>query len=107
VILYIYHPAADSEAYNIFMTAKYFVYVLRCADGTLYTGYTVNLENRLRAHNEGGNGARYTRGRRPVVLVYFEECDSKASAMKRERKIKTLSRAAKLALIAGFQRASI
>ncbi|MDR3255793.1 MAG: GIY-YIG nuclease family protein [Synergistaceae bacterium] len=84
------------------MSAKFYVYILRCADGTCYTGFTHDLENRLKAHNESVSGAKYTRARRPVALVYFEEHDSASSALKRERQIKQLPRAAKLALIAGF-----
>ncbi|MDR3280681.1 MAG: GIY-YIG nuclease family protein [Synergistaceae bacterium] len=87
------------------MSAKFYVYILRCADGTCYTGFTHDLEHRLKAHNEGAGGAKYTRARRPVELVYFEEHDSTSSALKRERQIKRLSRAAKLALIAGIQNA--
>ncbi len=76
-----------------------FVYILECSDGTLYTGWTNNMEKRLKEHNEGTNGAKYTRGRRPVRLVYREPCPAKSDALKREREIKRLSRAQKLLLI--------
>lgn len=76
----------------------HYVYILRCCDGTLYTGWTTDLEHRLAAHN-GGTGAKYTRSRRPVELVYHEEFDSKGTALKREAAIKRLSREEKLALI--------
>lgn len=74
-----------------------YVYLLRCSDGSLYCGWTNDLERRLAAHNSG-KGAKYTRGRRPVELVYWEECESKSAAMKREHEIKQLSRAEKLGL---------
>jgi putative endonuclease len=83
------------------MSGKYFVYILQCRDGSLYSGWTIDLEKRLKAHNEGTTGAKYTRARRPVTLVFFEEYDSKVAAQKREYQIKHLRRAAKLALIAG------
>jgi len=67
--------------------AEYFCYILRCADGTLYTGYTTDLEQRLAAHNEG-KGARYTMGRRPCQLVHFEKFDTKSGALQREYYIK-------------------
>jgi len=76
------------------------VYILQCADGTLYTGWTMDLERRLRAHNSG-QGARYTRGRRPVRLVYQEEQPTRSVAQKREAAIRRLSRAEKLKLIEG------
>lgn len=77
----------------------WFVYVVRCADGTLYTGITTNVARRVAAHNGGaGNGARYTRSRRPVALVYAERLPSRATALQREAAIKRLDRAAKLAL---------
>ena len=75
-----------------------YVYILRCRDGSLYTGWTNDLEKRLAAHN-AGTGSKYTRARRPVSLVYLEELDSKSQALRREAQIKTLSRAEKLALI--------
>lgn len=77
-----------------------FVYILRCADGSLYTGWTNDLDRRLTAHNEG-KGSKYTRARLPVERVYSESCETKQQAMSREARIKKLSRAEKLALIAG------
>ena len=77
-----------------------YTYILRCADGTLYTGWTNDLEKRLASHN-AGTGGKYTRTRRPVELVYFEEFDTKEQAMSREWHIKRLSRSEKLALING------
>ena len=77
-----------------------YCYILRCADGTLYTGWTNDLAWRLRAHN-AGKGGKYTRARRPVELVYREEYESKKAAMSREWHLKHLSRQEKLRLIAG------
>ena len=80
----------------------FFVYLLHCSDGTLYCGWTTDLKRRMAAHNSdkpSKGGAKYTRARRPVELVYFEELDNKSSAMKREYEIKQLSRAEKLRLI--------
>ena len=73
------------------------VYILQCRDGTLYTGITDTLPRRLAAHN-GGKGAKYTRGRGPVVLVHQESCPDRSAALRRERAIKALSRSQKLAL---------
>jgi putative endonuclease len=78
----------------------FFVYIVRCADGTQYTGLARDPEARLRVHNTG-KGAKYTRSRRPVTLVYIERCDSLSNALKRERQLKPWSRAKKEALIAG------
>lgn len=72
----------------------HYIYIVECRDKTLYTGYTNDLEKRLKAHNEN-KGAKYTRGRTPVVLKYFEEFDNKIDAMKRESQIKKLRRAKK------------
>jgi putative endonuclease len=79
----------------------YFVYILECKDKSLYTGYTNNLEKRVNAHNESKTGARYTKTRRPVKLVYFEMLPSLSEALKREIKIKNLAKKEKLRLIAG------
>ena len=79
---------------------SYYVYLLRCRDGTLYTGYTDNPERRLRVHN-AGKGAKYTRSRLPVELVYQEQSPDKSAALRREREIKRMRRAEKLALISG------
>ena len=81
----------------------WWVYILRCADGTLYTGSTNDLDRRLAAHN-AGRGAKYTRTRRPVALVYREEAADKSAALQREAALKKLARAAKLRLIAGAER---
>lgn len=75
-----------------------YVYILRCADGTLYCGWTTDLPSRLEAHNSG-LGAKYTRSRRPVELVYWETFEDRHDAMSREWHLKRLSRARKLALI--------
>ncbi len=79
-----------------------YTYIVKCSDKTLYTGWTNNLKKRLEAHNSG-KGAKYTKTRRPVELVYFEEYDTKQEAMKREYAIKQLSRQKKLALIHSHQ----
>ena len=79
---------------------SYYVYLLRCRDGTLYTGYTDDPERRLRVHN-AGKGAKYTRSRLPVELVYQEQCPDKSAALRREREITRRRRADKLALISG------
>ena len=76
-----------------------YTYILRCADGTLYTGWTNDLEKRLAAHN-AGKASKYTRVRLPVELAYFEVFETKAEAMRREVLIKQLSRPEKLRLIA-------
>ncbi|MGV3024916.1 GIY-YIG nuclease family protein [Clostridium thermobutyricum] len=75
-----------------------YVYILKCKDETLYTGWTNDLEKRFKAHKEG-KGAKYTRGRGPLELVYFEEYEEKSSALKREYEIKKMKRADKLKLI--------
>lgn len=74
-----------------------YVYILKCADSTLYTGWTVNLHNRVKVHNEG-KASKYTRGRLPVKLIYYEEYNNKIDAQKREWEIKKLSRKEKLKL---------
>ncbi len=80
----------------------YYVYILECADKTLYTGITVNLERRLREHNESDLGAKYTRARRPVQLVYSKKFRNRSTASKAESKIKKLSREEKLRLISSL-----
>lgn len=75
-----------------------FAYLLRCRDGSLYAGWTNDLEARVKAHN-AGEGAKYTRSRRPVELVYYEEFETREEAMSREWHLKRLSRREKLALI--------
>lgn len=84
---------------------NFYVYMLRCSDGTLYTGYTDDPERRLRVHN-AGKGAKYTRSRRPVELVYREMLEDKSAALRREREIKRLNRAQKLNLIAAQSKES-
>lgn len=74
------------------------VYILRCADGTLYTGWTNDVEKRLGAH-QAGRGAKYTKARLPVALIYVEPAATKEDALKREYAIKQMTRAQKLALI--------
>lgn len=87
------------------MTAKkiakksYFVYILECADKTLYIGYTNDLEKRIKAHNKLKSGAKYTKGRKPVRLVYSESFKTLSEALKREAKLKSLTRKQKLELI--------
>ena len=76
----------------------HFVYILRCADDTLYTGWTTDLAAREKAHNEG-RGARYTAGRRPVRIVYTETCETRSDAQKREAAIKRWGRTKKEAVI--------
>jgi putative endonuclease len=80
--------------------SDHYVYVLRCADDTLYTGYTTDVERRVAEH-DAGEGAKYTRGRTPVELVHVESFDSKSGAMSREYEIKQWSRAEKEQLIDG------
>ena len=80
-----------------------FCYILRCADGSLYTGWTKDLEQRLQTHN-AGRGGKYTRSRLPVELVYREEFETKEEAMSREWHLKRLTRQEKLRLIAGAGR---
>ena len=79
-----------------------YTYIVQCSDGTLYTGWTNQLEKRIQAHNLG-QGAKYTRSRLPVTLVYYEVFDTKNEAMKREYDIKRLSRPQKLQLIKNWK----
>ena len=76
-----------------------YVYILECSDETLYTGFTNDIEKRIQEHNNSRAGAKYTRARRPVKLVYVEICSTSSIALKREAEIKKLSRANKLLLI--------
>lgn len=78
----------------------YFLYILRCGDGSLYTGITTDVEKRLQTH-QSGKGAKYTRGRGPLTVVYREPCGDKSAALRRELEGKALSREQKLALIEG------
>lgn len=75
-----------------------YTYMVRCSDGSLYTGWTNDLEKRIKDHNEG-RGAKYTKTRRPVVLAYYEEFSTKEEAMRREWEIKQLTRAEKLKIL--------
>jgi len=76
----------------------WFVYILRCGDDSLYTGITNNIEKRINAH-ENGSGAKYTKGRGPLTLVYMQECADKSTAAKREMEIKKMGREKKEALV--------
>ncbi len=78
----------------------WFVYILSCADGTLYTGITTDLGRRVREHNEGKSAAKYTRTRRPVTLVFHKRHRTRSKAQMTEAALKKLSRAEKLSLIA-------
>lgn len=75
------------------------VYIVQCADETLYTGVALDVDKRVLEHNESPRAAKYTRARRPVKLVYTENCDNQSQALQREHAIKKLSRAEKLLLI--------
>ena len=101
---YKYKSSSGSEIKSIkaLETNGFYAYIVMCADGTLYTGWTVNLAKRVEAHN-GGSGAKYTSTRIPVVLVYYEEFDNKREAMSREWHIKKLSRECKEKLIKSLQ----
>ncbi|RKY35918.1 MAG: GIY-YIG nuclease family protein [Candidatus Omnitrophota bacterium] len=88
---------------KIKQSSKFFVYMLECYDGTYYTGYTLNLEKRLKEHNQGKRGAKYTRGRRPVRLVWHKKYKYLCYAMKAEYKIKHLNRRQKELLVAGMR----
>jgi len=81
------------------MEPLWHVYMVECADGTLYSGITTDLERRMQEHNESPKGAKYTRNRRPVVLVYSEQCANRSEASMREHAIKKLTREEKLALV--------
>ena len=82
------------------MEVKWYLYILRCGDGTLYTGITTDVPKRLEQHRTG-KGAKYTRGRSPLDLVYQEECGSHSEALKRELAVKKLTREQKEVLIRG------
>jgi putative endonuclease len=83
-----------------------YVYIVECADGTLYTGWTNDMERRIDEHNNGKTGARYTRSRRPVRLVHVETWSTVSEALKREALIKRLSRGQKVLLIGSMQSAA-
>lgn len=80
------------------MEGTWYLYILRCGDGTLYTGIATDVEKRLQQHRRG-KGAKYTRGRSPLELVYREECGSHSDALKRECAVKALTRAQKESMI--------
>jgi len=82
---------------------NYYVYILQCNDDTLYTGITTDIKRRLEEHNSSSKGAKYTKIRRPVSLVYEESCSDRSSASKREYFIKQLSRKEKLDLVEKFK----
>lgn len=82
------------------MEVKWYLYILRCGDGTLYTGITTDVPKRLEQHRTG-KGAKYTRGRSPLELVYQEECGNHSEALKRELAVKKLTREQKEVLIRG------
>ena len=79
----------------------WYLYILRCGDGTLYTGITTDVHRRLEAHRQG-RGAKYTRGRGPLELIYQEECGTHSEALKRELAVKQMPRAEKETLIEKF-----
>jgi len=78
---------------------EWYVYILKCSDGSLYTGITVDLDRRLNEHNNSKKGAKYTRARRPVQMIYSETYENRSLASKRESAIKKLSRSEKLTLL--------
>lgn len=82
-----------------------YAYILRCADGTLYTGWTNDLQRRVKAHNDGAGG-KYTRSRLPVELAYYEVYEDKRQAQRREYEIKQLSREEKEKLICSFDKSA-
>lgn len=82
---------------------SYFVYILKCSDGTLYTGLAKDVQKRVLEHNSSEKGAKYTRVRRPVELVYTQALEDRSCATKRELEIKKLSRCKKLELIHAFK----
>lgn len=85
---------------------QYFVYILKCSDNTLYTGITTDIKRRMHEHNFSNKGAKYTKARRPVTLMYIEAMHDKSSACKREYSIKQLTRLQKLALISIYKEQS-
>ena len=93
---------SESEEIMAEKTVQHFVYMLECNDGTYYMGYATNVERRLREHNESKLGAKYTRGRRPVILVYYEECETRSDALKREHVLRKKTRAEKAQLVTEF-----
>ena len=96
---YIFAKVVELENNLFGVVMSYYVYILRCSDSTLYTGIATDVQRRLVEHNETQKGAKYTRVRRPVELVYQEETEDRSSACKREYAIKQLKREEKLRLI--------
>jgi len=90
------------EIQSIMVAMAYYVYIVECGDGTLYAGSTTDLGKRLHAHNHLKTGARYTRARRPVKLVYSKKFANKQRAMRREYELKQLNRSQKLELVKSF-----
>lgn len=84
------------------MSTPYTLYILRCNDTTLYTGITIDLKRRIHEHNTSDKGAKYTRNRRPVTLVYTETIETKSAALKREIAIKKMTKIQKEALLQNF-----
>ena len=82
---------------------KWFVYILECCDGSYYTGITTDTERRLKEHNQSKQGARYTRARRPVKLVYQQCCENRSDASKSEYRIRRLARLEKQQLIRDYE----
>ena len=82
------------------MESKWYLYILKCGDGTLYTGIATDVQKRLEMHRSG-KGAKYTRGRGPLELVYSEECENHSQALKRECEVKKLTKEQKQQLIVG------
>jgi putative endonuclease len=91
------HAACHTSLATCQMSRSAFVYLLRCSDGTIYTGWTLDVVRRVKMHQDG-RGARYTRARRPLTLIYQERLPSRRAAMQREAAIKRWSHARKLAL---------
>lgn len=87
-----------AETVQMRKTKAYYTYIVRCCDNTLYTGFTTDLEQRVQTHN-AKKGAKYTKSRTPVELVYYETFETKQLALRREAEIKKLSRQEKLRLI--------
>lgn len=94
------HPLLGVHSNGRVSLMPYYLYILRCGDDTLYTGIAADVDKRLAVHRSG-KGAKYTRGRGPLAVVYREECADRSSALKRELEVKALTRQEKLALIEG------
>lgn len=92
-------PFLEKEKRTATLLCMWYVYILQCADGTLYTGITTDIERRTLEHNESDKGAKYTRARRPVTLVYTSKHENRSKASKEESRIKNLKRREKEELI--------